>query len=425
MKQYVFDLTEVFRASTGKFKMYGILRVVEETARAFIRKNAAFQYAFFSYAHGGFIEVFPTIESNGEVKLNVPKGISEYRVVANITQYSWVLRQFLRLTKPWMERENLRQWEASGGKVTTLDLSDKVIVSAARPKFLVDALHVCRAKENTFELYPLLHDMIPLHKQFRHRTAHFASTFLRDNVELLNSCELILTNSEFTKTDTLVFSEQGLLPSPKAIAAIPLVHEAPGDVERATITIPVSPYVMTVGITLGRKNLEVVFDAMKHMAEQGYKAPRLVICGAIRKKMARHLESDAMASVRDNIELIPSPEQDDLVALYTHALAVLMPSRMEGWGLPAGEALWCGTPAICSTAPVLKEVCGDLGLYFDPDSPEELSKHIRSLNDDPDYLADLKTRIKAAKPRLRTWQSVADDLVSALTSQLSISNSQQ
>ena len=100
--------------------------------------------------------------------------------------------------------------------------------------------------------------MIPLHKQFRHRTAHFAGMFLHDNAALLNACELILTNSEFTKKDILDFAEQGILPSSKSIMAVPLAHEALGDLDNATINIPVSPYVMTVGINLGRKDLEVV-----------------------------------------------------------------------------------------------------------------------------------------------------------------------
>ena len=92
-----------------------------------------------------------------------------------------------------------------------------------------------------------------------------------------------------------------------------------------------------------------------------------------------------------------------------------MPSRMEGWGLPAGEALWCGTPAICSTAPVLKEVCGDLGLYFDPDAADDLAEYIRLLLTDSVFSTELRKRIAEKKSALRTWDDVAEDIVAAVS----------
>jgi glycosyltransferase involved in cell wall biosynthesis len=92
----------------------------------------------------------------------------------------------------------------------------------------------------------------------------------------------------------------------------------------------------------------------------------------------------------------------------------VVPSRIEGWGLPAGEALWCGTPAICSTAPVLREVCGDLGLYFDPDDPDALAALVDKLMQDTSYRESLRQQIAEAKPRLRTWKTVAGEVLAAL-----------
>ena len=109
-----------------------------------------------------------------------------------------------------------------------------------------------------------------------------------------------------------------------------------------------------------------------------------------------------------------NPNQTDLVRLYENALALIIPSRIEGWGLPAGEALWCGTPALCSTAPVFYEVCGELGLYFDPDDPDTLAGQIARLNEDEAYRADLRKRIADARPQLRTWTTVAREMLAAL-----------
>ena len=50
---------------------------------------------------------------------------------------------------------------------------------------------------------------------------------------------------------------------------------------------------------------------------------------------------------------------EDLGALYAGALAVVLPSWLEGFGLPPVEGIAAGAPAIVSDLPVLREVLGD------------------------------------------------------------------
>ncbi|MBI4136824.1 glycosyltransferase, partial [Candidatus Roizmanbacteria bacterium] len=57
---------------------------------------------------------------------------------------------------------------------------------------------------------------------------------------------------------------------------------------------------------------------------------------------------------------------EQLGSLYTHATALVFPSLMEGFGLPALEAVVSGTPVICSDIPAFREVLGPLGNYFSP-----------------------------------------------------------
>ena len=65
------------------------------------------------------------------------------------------------------------------------------------------------------------------------------------------------------------------------------------------------------------------------------------------------------------LELSPLSDTD-LAIFYAGAVAVLVPSRYEGFGLPALEAMACGAPVISSNASSLPEVVGDAGILFDP-----------------------------------------------------------
>jgi glycosyltransferase involved in cell wall biosynthesis len=56
---------------------------------------------------------------------------------------------------------------------------------------------------------------------------------------------------------------------------------------------------------------------------------------------------------------------DDLAALYTGARALVFPSDDEGFGLPAVEALACGTPVVACDVPALREVLADRATFVE------------------------------------------------------------
>lgn len=414
MSNIVFDLTEVFSASTGKLRYYGIMRVVHEIALELVRRNADVRFAIFSYAHKGFLEVTPTRADDGTVNLQVPQGIRERRIRPPYRRKSTISRAFAGLTNPLAQHLNRRAWRRANLSLPRIDLSGKTLVSAVRPKLIADALHMLDQRGETVDLVALLYDLIPLHPQFGHKSAYLPGKFLDDNTIIIERARALLAISEFTKSEILAFSKQGLLPPAPPVTTIPLVHECALGARAPTITLPEAPYLLTVGATMGRKNLEASFEALLDLQRAGVEPPVLVIAGAARKTTQTYLETAKMAPIRDKVVVCSSPSQEDLVALYKGALALVMASRMEGWGLPAGEALWCGTPAICSTAPVLREVCGELGLYFDPDASDQLAAHIRRLMEDDVYRADLRDRIAAGRQKLRTWGHVTSDLQAAL-----------
>jgi glycosyltransferase involved in cell wall biosynthesis len=103
------------------------------------------------------------------------------------------------------------------------------------------------------------------------------------------------------------------------------------------------------------------------------------------------------------LELSPLPDED-LVRFYAGACAVLVPSKYEGFGLPALEAMACGAPVVASNGGANAEVIQDAGLLVSPDVPSEWLSAARRLHSD----AGLRDSLRE-KGRRRACQFSWDD----------------
>ena len=413
-----YDLSEQFLASGLKFKYYGISRTVMEVGYELAHLDADVRFVIFSPAHERFFEVTPRIGADS------PTGILDPGLPPEATpvrmRYTFPKPNRLRdLVYPAVmaavRRINRRRWRAvPQGTVREVDLNGQILVSLGRPKIMADYLTVLGRAGVTLRFNPLLHDMIPIYEFAHSSSTLFSNNFTHDNHIVIRNAERILSNSAFTKSEIERFSASGHLPPVSEVVAVPLCHELRPTDEPVEQTGPAEPYVLCIGILTGRKNLECVMEALMHLHDAGRPVPPLVLAGARRKRTDSYLEQARFDPIRDRIHLVTNPNQAELRRLYEGALALVIPSRMEGWGLPLGEALWLGTPGLSSTADALQEVGGDLAQYFDPDAPQELAGLIDRLNTDPEAYAALKTRIRAAHGSLRTWKDVAQGVLAAV-----------
>jgi glycosyltransferase involved in cell wall biosynthesis len=82
----------------------------------------------------------------------------------------------------------------------------------------------------------------------------------------------------------------------------------------------------------------------------------------------------------------------ELAARYRAAAAFIYPSMYEGFGIPPLEAMSHGCPVVCSDGGSIPEVVGDAGVYFDPNSTEDLRTALESVATTASLQADLRAR---------------------------------
>jgi glycosyltransferase involved in cell wall biosynthesis len=104
---------------------------------------------------------------------------------------------------------------------------------------------------------------------------------------------------------------------------------------------------------------------------------------------------------------------DELVVLLNRATALVLPSLMEGFGLPALEAAACGCPVVATTASPLPDVLGEGGLYADPRSPEQLERALREVLSSEQLRARMSAAGQDAARRL-TWDAAARQMQSVI-----------
>jgi glycosyltransferase involved in cell wall biosynthesis len=133
----------------------------------------------------------------------------------------------------------------------------------------------------------------------------------------------------------------------------------------------VAPYVVALGSVEPRKNLGTLltaWDSHRHglegatLALIGQPGPGHVFAGDV---------PDSTVA-RAAVQWLGRVDDDELPALLAGACALAYVSLDEGGGLPPLEGMACGTPAIVSDIPTIREHCGDLATYVDPSDSEAI-----------------------------------------------------
>jgi glycosyltransferase involved in cell wall biosynthesis len=167
------------------------------------------------------------------------------------------------------------------------------------------------------------------------------------------------------------------------------------------------PYLLYPGQFWAHKNHAAALDALAELRSRG-ETMSFVFVGSD-KGQADHVRAQVRErGLDDAVYILGFVEEEELVALYQHAHALVYLSRFGPENLPPLEAFALGCPVIVGEVPGAAEQVGDAGIVVDPDDPSAVADAIQRIG----VPAERKRLVRAGEERARSW--TADDYLRGL-----------
>jgi glycosyltransferase involved in cell wall biosynthesis len=170
---------------------------------------------------------------------------------------------------------------------------------------------------------------------------------------------------------------------------------------RVLLDVPMC-YVLFVGTLQPRKNLNRLletWDRVKHK----FRTTWLIIVGI----PGRVFKPVNLPRSLERVRFLGNVDDNTLAGLYACASLFVLPSKEEGFGLPALEAMACGAPVLVSDGGALPEIVGEAGLVFRLSDPNELPEMLEECLSNDKLRSSLRER-GLLRARGFSWQESAD-----------------
>jgi glycosyltransferase involved in cell wall biosynthesis len=172
------------------------------------------------------------------------------------------------------------------------------------------------------------------------------------------------------------------------------------------------PYLLCVGNGKPHKNVAAAVDVLARLRTE-FPSLRLVVVGQRGSAAAETAARARGVGVGDAVVDLGTVDDETLHRCYAGAVALLFPSRYEGFGLPVVEAMAAGAAVVASRTPAVAEVVGDAAPLRDPDDVEGMADDVRRLLTDARWRAAVVAAGRERAARF-SWERAAAETADIL-----------
>lgn len=248
-----------------------------------------------------------------------------------------------------------------------------------------------------------IHDAQAFHAQDSYSLAF--RTYYKRLLPLLGyGAKAVVVPSEFTKAQLVqhkIAPGHNISVVPNGSDHILRIQPQPNTLQKFGLTD--KKFFLAIGSLAPHKNLDMLARASHGRSDRDVP---VVIAGGGDERIFRKIGIKQSRSLR----LLGRVTDQELRALYAHATALLFPSKTEGFGLPAAEAMACGCPVVSTTAGAVPEVCGKATWSISPSDQQGWTTAMEKLSCDVNLQSHFS---KMGKDRAAqfTWRAAAEKLL--------------
>ncbi|MGH9086088.1 MAG: glycosyltransferase family 4 protein [Acidimicrobiales bacterium] len=260
-----------------------------------------------------------------------------------------------------------------------------------------------------------VHDLQPLERRGTHGAVKRA--WLRATIPpSVRHARCTVVPSEFVRRTVL----DHIAVEPDRVVAIPHGVEPPGvatGLDELTDRYRLDgPVVLYPAITYPHKNHRVLVAAFARLVARHPGALLVLTGGEGSEEPALRAQVESLG-LTDRVRRTGRISAADVAGLYQAAAVVAVPSRYEGFGLPAAEAMAHGAAVVAADTTALPEVVGDAGVLVGPDDVGGWATAIGSLLDDAGERARLGALGRARSVARHSWAANAAALADVYRSE--------
>ena len=191
------------------------------------------------------------------------------------------------------------------------------------------------------------------------------------------------------------------LPHPTPDFALRAADQEPRPVELVRARGVRGPYLLYPAQLWAHKNHPAALDALGEVRSRGVDMS-FVFVGSDKGRLDDLRTAAAGRGLADAVHFLGYVSEEELVALYQHAHALVYPSRFGPENLPPLEAIALGCPAIVADVPGAAEQLGDAALVVDPDDSRAVADAVELVG----RPAERERLVRAGRERARSWTAI-------------------